>query len=93
MDYVGKGEMLTNTDSNKFANKIWEKSPYIIVYIEKLLDYLFQQNKSDVFIFLFSVKNKAFLVWFLSVFGSWMTSALHVTVCLSATGCPKISLS
>ncbi len=32
MDYLGKGEVLTNTDLNKFVNKIWGIS---IVYVEK----------------------------------------------------------
>ncbi len=30
MDYLGKGEMLTNTDLKKFANKIWEKYIYCL---------------------------------------------------------------
>ncbi len=28
MDYLGKGEVLTNTGLNKFVNKIWEKYIY-----------------------------------------------------------------
>ncbi len=30
MDYLGEGEVLTNTDLNKFVNKIWEKYNYCI---------------------------------------------------------------
>ncbi len=30
MDYLGKGEVLTNTDLNRFVNKIWEKHTYCV---------------------------------------------------------------
>ncbi len=30
MDYLGKGEVLTNTDLNKFVKKIWEKYTYCV---------------------------------------------------------------
>ncbi len=30
MDYLGKGEVLTNTDLNKFVNKIWETYTYCV---------------------------------------------------------------
>ncbi len=37
MDYLGKWEVLTNTDLDRFVNNIWEKyRPF--VYIEKVLD-------------------------------------------------------
>ncbi len=59
MDYLGKGEVLTNTDLDRFVNNIWENRPF--VYIEKVLDLWVQlmknggKNKSVAFIFLFSV--------------------------------------
>ncbi len=58
MHYLGKGEVLTNTDLDRFVNNIWER-PF--VYIEKVLDLWVQlmknggKNKSVVFIILFSV--------------------------------------
>ena len=39
MDYLGKGEMLTNRDVNKFVPKIWEK--------EHSLNLLFQLMKHE----------------------------------------------
>ncbi len=30
MDYFGKGDVLTNTDLNKFVNKIWKKYTYCV---------------------------------------------------------------
>ncbi len=59
MDYLGKGEVLTNTDLDRFVNNIWEKKAF--VYIEKVLDLWVQlmknggKNKSVVFIILVSV--------------------------------------
>ena len=37
MDYLGKGELLTNTDLDRFVNNIWEKW-FFCVYIENILD-------------------------------------------------------
>ncbi len=57
MDYLGKGEVLTNTDLDRFVNNIWEK----YVYIEKVLDLWVQlmknggKNKCVAFIILVSV--------------------------------------
>ncbi len=68
MDYLGKGEVLTNTDLDRFVNNIWErKRPF--VYTEKVLDLWVQlmknggKNKSVAFIILFcvyiyTIKNK-----------------------------------
>ncbi len=60
MDYLGKGEVLTNTDLDRFENNIWvEYRPF--VYIEKVLDLWVQlmknggKNKSVAFIILVSV--------------------------------------
>ncbi len=59
MDYLSKGEVLTNIDLDRFMNKIWENRPF--VFIEKVLDLWFQlmknggKNKSVAFIILFSV--------------------------------------
>ncbi len=36
MDYLGKGEVLTNTDLDRFVNNIWEN--FFFVYIEKVLE-------------------------------------------------------
>ncbi len=61
MDYLGKGEVLSNTDFDRFVNNIWErKRPF--VYIEKVLDFWVQlmknggKNKSVAFIILYSVR-------------------------------------
>ncbi len=60
MDYLGKGEVLTNTDLDRFVNNIWEKY-WPFVYIEKVLDLWVQlmknggKNKSVAFIILVSV--------------------------------------
>ncbi len=57
MDYLGKGEVLTNTDLNRFVNK--RNRPF--EYIEKVLDLWVQlmenggKNKSVAFIILLSV--------------------------------------
>ncbi len=57
MDYLSKGEVLTNTDLHRFVNNIWDK----YVYIEKVLDLWVQlmknggKNKSVAFIILFSI--------------------------------------
>ncbi len=59
MDYLGKGEVLTNTDLDRFCEQYWEK--WVFVYIEKVLDLWVQlmknggKNKSVAFIILFSV--------------------------------------
>ncbi len=59
MDYLGNGEVCTNTVLNKFVNKIWEKHTYCVC--RKSLNCLFQlmkngsENKSGALIFLFSV--------------------------------------
>ncbi len=29
MDYLGKGEVLTNTDLDRFVNNIWEKQAFL----------------------------------------------------------------
>ncbi len=58
MDYLGKGEVLTNTDLDRFVNNIWEK-PF--VYVEKVLDLWVQlmkngdKNQSVAYIILFSI--------------------------------------
>ncbi len=36
MDYLGKGEVLTNTDLDRFVNNIWEKEAFRVGYIEKV---------------------------------------------------------
>ncbi len=44
MDYLVKGEVLTNTDLDRFVNNIWDKyRPF--VYIEKVLDLWVQLMK------------------------------------------------
>ncbi len=43
MDYLGKGEVLTNTDLDRFVNNTWENRPF--VYIEKVLDLEFSSWK------------------------------------------------
>ncbi len=59
MDYLGKGEVLTNTDLDRFVNNI-ERNRHF-VYIEKVLDLWVQlmknggKNKSVAFIILVSV--------------------------------------
>ncbi len=59
MDYLSKGEVLTNTDLDRFVNNIWENRPF--VYIEKVLDLWVQlmknrgKNNSVAFIILVSV--------------------------------------
>ncbi len=30
MDYLGKGEVLTNTDLDRFVNNIWEKYAFCV---------------------------------------------------------------
>ncbi len=59
MDYLGKGEVLTNTDLDIFVDTIFERNrPF--VYLEKVLDLWVQfmkngvKNKSVAFIILFS---------------------------------------
>ncbi len=45
MVYLGKGEVLTNTDLDRFVNNIWVKyRPF--VYIEKVLDLWVQIMKN-----------------------------------------------
>ncbi len=62
MDYLGKGEVFTNTDLDRFVNKFERNGP--IVYIEKVLDLWVQlmknggKNESIAFIILFSVLAK-----------------------------------
>ncbi len=59
MDYLCKGEVLTNTDLDRFVNNIWDKLAF--VYIEKVLNLWIQlmknggKNKSVAFIILFSI--------------------------------------
>ncbi len=60
MDYLCKGEVLTNTDLDRFVNTIFKRNrPF--VYIEKVLDLSVQlmkngrKNKSVAFKILFSV--------------------------------------
>ncbi len=59
MDYLGKGEVLTNTDLDRFVNIFERNGPF--VYIEKVLDLWVQlmknggKNKSVAFIILVSV--------------------------------------
>ncbi len=59
MDYLGKGEVLINTDLGKFSNNIEKDRPY--VYVEKVSDIWVQlmknggKNKSVAFINLFSI--------------------------------------
>ncbi len=52
MDYLGKGEVLTNTDLDRFVNNIWEK--YAFCVHRKVLNLWVQlmniKNKSDAFI-------------------------------------------
>ncbi len=47
MDYLGNGEVLTNTDLDRFVNNIWEKLAFYV-------------HKSVAFIILFSVYEKNF---------------------------------
>ncbi len=44
MDYLGKGEVLTNTDLDRFVNYIERNRPF--VYIEKVLDLWVQLMKN-----------------------------------------------
>ncbi len=44
MDYLGKGEVLTNTDLDRFLNNIERNGPF--VYIEKVLDLWVQLMKN-----------------------------------------------
>ncbi len=59
MDYLGKGEVLTNTDLDKFVNIIWEK--YAFCVHRKSLRSLSSahenggKNKRVAFIILFSI--------------------------------------
>ncbi len=46
MDYLGKGEVLTNTDLDRFVNKIWY-SVYIIFYFTSVT------LSSPVYLFIF----------------------------------------
>ncbi len=43
MDYLGKGEVFSNTDLGRFVNNFWEKS---FVCIEKVLDLWVQLMKN-----------------------------------------------
>ena len=52
MDYIGKGEILTNMDVNKFVHNIWEKksvrwkkNQINLVQMEHLEDFFFQLMK------------------------------------------------
>ena len=59
MDYLGKGEMLTNRDVNKFVTTFLRNK--LFVHMEHFWDLLFQLMKHETstlheaFIFLFSV--------------------------------------
>ncbi len=60
MDYLSKGEVLTNTDLDRFVNNIWVKlAPF--VYIEKVLDLWVQPIKNRG-------KNKVLRLSFCSVY-------------------------
>ncbi len=89
MDYLGKGELLTNTD----LWTIFERNrPF--VYIEKVLDLWIQfmknggRNKSVAFIILFSIclllccgVCKATCQFKLCSVVSWVSHAFHVFIC------------
>ena len=48
MDYLGKGEVLTNTDLDRFVNNIWEKQAFCVH--KKVLDLWVQlMKKKNVF--------------------------------------------
>ncbi len=59
MDYLGKGEVLTNTDLDRFVNNIWEKQAFCLH--RKSLRSLssahekWGKNNSVAFIILFSI--------------------------------------
>ncbi len=59
MDYLGKGEVLTNTDLDRFVNNIWEK--YAFCVHEKVLSLWVQlmnnggKNKSVALIIFYTV--------------------------------------
>ncbi len=55
MDYLVKGEVLTNTDLDRFENNIWEKVSYWPIMYRVLLMKNGGKNKSVAFIILFSV--------------------------------------
>ncbi len=50
MDYLDKGEVLTNTDLDRFVNNIWEKLAFCVQLMKNG-----GKNKSVAFIILFSV--------------------------------------
>ena len=43
IDYLGKGEMLTKRDVNKFVHKIWEKK--VFVRMEILVSFISDNEK------------------------------------------------
>ncbi len=57
MDYLDKGEVLTNTDLDRFVNNIWEKQPFCVIVLDLWVQLMKNggKNKSIAFIILFSI--------------------------------------
>ncbi len=93
MDYLGKGEVLSNTDFDRFVNNIWErKRPF--VYIEKVLDFWVQlmknggKNKSVAFIILYSVRRHIKQIeQFCTAKNSWKQMTPEARPIKSTNGC------
>ncbi len=64
MDYLGKGEVLTNTDLDRFVNNIWEK--YAFYVHKKVLDLWVQLMKNGA-------KTKVLRLSFWSVYIQYLT--------------------
>ncbi len=73
MDYLGKGEMLTNTDLDSFVNNIWGNRPF--VYIEKVLDLWVQLMKNGT-------KTKVLHLYVCSVYIAFLLKSIFKKECI-----------